>query len=1008
MNFAIEVPAEANPLTTQTLFHVLQSASSNDQQQVKTGTQQLQNWETSPGFFSLLQSLYVDYSLPVELRYLAIIQLKNGIDKYWRMTARNAISKEEKNLIRSQSIESGVNEPDHRLALQLSVVIAKIIRHEYPQDWPDPITSILEKLRQTSQQLSNPMHLSRTLLVLLYVIKELSTSRLQRSRKTLQASTPEIVKALALVYTERAEIWVSFLQNRGDDEGGALESLEQSLLALRALRRLIVAGYDFPNRYQEITDVWNHLASQFGYLLATIQNASSDLHAQPLSLIEKHVIQIAKLHVNLARDHPAGFALLPNSASLAGAYWGLIRQFSETYGSQSPFQPAEIGTDGDAGETASALETISLKGLLLIRACMKMVFNPAQTFRYQQPEDKEENNRSKELIKRDLLSEPFAREVMEILVTRFFVFTPRDLREWEEEPDEWEKSQEATGEDWELSIRTCSEKLFLDLMVNHKGLVPPLIAVFQDVATLQNKNLLLKDSIYTAIGIAAPVLDRYPEFDFGHFLEDVLVQEVQISQPGFNILRRRAAIMLGQWLPIKEKLNRPLVYQIFQHLLDKKDPLNDEVVRVTAGRQLKNVIDPFEFEAQGFGPYLSNIIVSIMGLIHDVGLPETKMALLNTISLIVAKMERQAESRRYHSLIIPLIGSSVEPSSETRTYLLEDALDLWAAVLEQTPSEDVPADIIALVRFLTPLYEVASENLKKALEITELYIYIIPGEMLSNAAVILNPLAFLLSAVKREATGMVTSLAELLIRSAISLAGVSGLGELTQVMLSSNMLPTLLSGLHDAYIAHQTTGPNRKVSQIDGIVETDYLNVMARLAIASPTMFLAIIDTVTFDRHPEGQQTLDAKLAWLLTEWLSHMDNIGHPAHKKLNCLALTSLLETGEPWILSRLQSLMSVWTDVVNELVEDYSLQEGIEDKRDSLVYQKPEASEFETPADVRRRLLGFEDPVHRIDIRVFVREKLTASIETCGGMDTFQREWVQNVDQDVVKSFGDLGII
>jgi len=68
MNFAIEVPAEANPLTTQTLFHVLQSASSNDQQQVKTGTQQLQHWEVSPGFFSLLQSIYLDYALPVELR----------------------------------------------------------------------------------------------------------------------------------------------------------------------------------------------------------------------------------------------------------------------------------------------------------------------------------------------------------------------------------------------------------------------------------------------------------------------------------------------------------------------------------------------------------------------------------------------------------------------------------------------------------------------------------------------------------------------------------------------------------------------------------------------------------------------------------------------------------------------------------------------------------------------------------------------------------------------------
>ena len=76
MSFTIEAPAEANPLTIQTLFHVLQSASSSDQQQVQTGAQQLKNWDTHLGFYQLLQTLYLDYSLPVELRYLSVIHLK--------------------------------------------------------------------------------------------------------------------------------------------------------------------------------------------------------------------------------------------------------------------------------------------------------------------------------------------------------------------------------------------------------------------------------------------------------------------------------------------------------------------------------------------------------------------------------------------------------------------------------------------------------------------------------------------------------------------------------------------------------------------------------------------------------------------------------------------------------------------------------------------------------------------------------------------------------------------
>ena len=151
-----------------------------------------------------------------------------------------------------------------------------------------------------------------------------------------------------------------------------------------------------------------------------------------------------------------------------------------------------------------------------------------------------------------------------------------------------------------------------------------------------------KDSIYAAIGLAAPVLEQ--KLDFQRFLTSTLVAEVQVHQPGYSILRRRIAIILGQWLPVKEGLDRPLVYQIFQHLLDRGDQLNDQVVRVTAGRQLKNIIDPFEFTAEPFMPYAPNILGRIMALTREVELPETKMALLNTTSVIVLKMEQHVTS----------------------------------------------------------------------------------------------------------------------------------------------------------------------------------------------------------------------------------------------------------------------------------------------------------------------------------------------------------------------------
>lgn len=47
----------------------------------------------------------------------------------------SVISKDEKNLIRSRLLESGINEADKRLALQNALVIAKVVRFEYPHDW---------------------------------------------------------------------------------------------------------------------------------------------------------------------------------------------------------------------------------------------------------------------------------------------------------------------------------------------------------------------------------------------------------------------------------------------------------------------------------------------------------------------------------------------------------------------------------------------------------------------------------------------------------------------------------------------------------------------------------------------------------------------------------------------------------------------------------------------------------------------------------------------------------
>lgn len=1044
-SFSIEVPGEANPLTENLLVHSLTSAASRDPGQIQTGTKQLQQWEKSPGFYRHLQSAYIDIRLPLEIRYLAIIQLKNGIDKYWRKTALNAVSKDDKDAIRSRLIDSALNEQDNRLALQNALVVAKIARFEYPQDWPDVLTSLSTTLRS---QLP-PLQLARALLVLLHIIKELSTARLQRSRRDLQSAATEIVHVLGTLYAHSVEQW-----RHGVSQDVEI-SMHQSLLAMKVLRRLLISGYEHPNRNNEVVAVWQLTQEHLG---AFVQLEKTG-HAS-IDLIEKHMIQLAKLHHEMARDHPAAFALLSNSVALVQAYWGLAKGFGEVFGTKevvtSAVASARIGTDGDINEGKKRDEKLTLKALLILRACVRMVHNPTQTFKYRTPEDKEEKSRATTILRNELLTNEFLQELMEILITRFFVFRASDLKEWEEEPEEWEKREEGDGEDWEFSVRSCSEKLFLDLSINYKAmLVQPLLQVFYSVARLDNENVLFKDSVYTAIGLAAPVLHEHLDFDA--FIRDVLVGEIQKQHPGYNILRRRAAILLGQWISVKvSESSRPAVYEIFQHLLNKDDTLNDQVVRVTAGRQFKNICESWEFQAEAFMPYAENTIARLLSLVDEVELSETKLALLNTISVVVENLDSRiapfaehivnvlpslseesgeehlmeqailtilarlitamkADSLPMHHLVFPIIHGAVRPGSKTEVYLLDDAMDLWASMVVQTPAP-ASSDLLFLAPFLLPIYQIGSENMRKAIEITESYLLLAPEYMLSEElrADLFLALFDLYGHLKPDAIGLVCNLVETVIRVAERLGGEAAVTQMSADLVQAGIVGKLLGGLRGSFIAHCTTGPNKTEPPVDGMVETDYFSILARLILGSLDGFCQAIQSAApvIDPDSNSPPDMNTTMAWLLEEWMSHWENVGDPSRRKLMCLALTKLLQTNHPFILDKLQLLMVIWTDAITELREDDADTNGGFSKSDSLTYSSDAAAAEtgyeQSPEDLRRRELMYADVVHMTDLPAFVKQHLESVVEKQGGMESFTERWLVNVDQDVSQAFVRLNVL
>ena len=495
--------------------------------------------------------------------------------------------------------------------------------------------------------------------------------------------------------------------------------------------------------------------------------------------------------------------------------------------------------------------------------------------------------------------------------------------------------------------------------------------------------------------------------------------------------------------------NRPLVYKMFQHLLDPTDACNDRVVRITAGRQFKNIVDDWEFSAEQFLPYADVTMTRLMKLVQEVELTETKMTLLNTISVVVERLEHhvapyaeqiitllpplweqsgeehlmkqailtilarlvnamKSASVPFHSLVLPIIQGAIEPGSETRLYLLDDAMDLWAAILIQTPAPASP-ELLSLAPYLLSLFELDSENLRRGLEICHSYYVLAPGDMLNDAMrkPLLNSLSSLLEGLKPDASGLVHNLIETIIRAAETIGGEDAVRTVVGDLVESGFLTKQLLGLRSSWVAHCTTGPLAQEPSVDGVVETDYLSVLARMIMGSVPNFLHAIQAAApaFD----GDSSLESTMKWLLAEWFSHIDNIGDPSRRKLMCMALTKLLSTSQPFILSQLQLLMDFWTVLVAELRDD------TEDASvDSLVFESLEQLQSldtsipEAPEDERNRLLTYTDPVRSVKITEWIRHYLQQAIEGCGGQDAFQNEWLVNVDKDVVAAFGRLGIM
>lgn len=971
--------------TRESLLATLTALRSQNDRELRVAEEQLKLWETSPGFYAALVDIVLNSeSIPMEVRWHAVLYFKNGIDKYWRKTAPNALSEEEKTHIRGQLLRS-FSEPAQPIALQIAVLMGKAARLDVPKDWPELIPSLLESVQSHTDIIQH-----RSLMVMHHVIKSLGSKRLAADRRIFHDMIRQLLPYVIQIWQTHHSI---FMQQTSQQQIQSMSiSLEKATLSLKVLRKSIVHGLKVPHENVDAMRFLNMVPPLVGDVLKLRND-----YPQLREALEKYLVLFLKLLSDLLDNHPFSFLpVLKSSLDL------ICFSCFTAEGQKLVFQ------------------RFSIFALNLLKQTLLCVeYKPPKNPDHEQAKESVHSLTNEgHSIKSSFFSEAIVKRICECLISHYLPLTEDDLALWDADGEEY--VCEDGGDSWKYSFRPCCETLFLSLIHEFKTmLVPCLVSLVHQnslpVPSTDLNAILYKDAVYNAAGLTA--FDLFDEIDFDRWLVSGLEPELAIKDSNYRIIRRRAVWLLGQWSGVKLSPQlRPKLYQIIIPLLHGQEDL---VVRITAAKSLKVVIDDFEFCSEEFEPFLGTSFGQLFQLLGEVKECDTKLSVLNVLSYIIERMGVSirplcSELVQYlpalwdasndHNMLrcsilttlvfivqglgtiseglapflYPVIRLSTDLKDPCSVYLLEDGLELWLTVLHNT--KQMNPSLYELSANISPLLELGSENLRTMIYILQAYILLSPHDFLTNRG----------QQIGKTLEDMVTDLLD---------EGVLMVLRLTELELKVGPSPAPFKGLICLSLRSIYEGDDFPM------VMSLHLSIASRLLISYPTEFnqysIEVAQILQKPHHEVAGRILDV--------WLDKMLQVTQPDRKKLLSLALSSLLTSGSPVVLDRIFAIILNVTETLGDITRQ---DEQIGGHIDALIKSPADLAaegddlDYETEHDQRKRDVAAQDPVHTIILRDYLQTQIQSFKNQIG--ETRYEDIMTNVDVETMANLKEFVVL
>ncbi|KAJ7781094.1 armadillo-type protein [Mycena metata] len=1015
------------------VYQVMTGAASQDPAVVQASSSRLKEMLEMFGVYDSVHEIAAQKAVPLVIRQQSIIQFKNAALPHWR--SRKVLSDEHRVRIRTRCF-TFLDEEDDIIAHCNEVIVSKIARLDYPNNWPNLVDDLLQTIDSTLQKrfldpvnedLRDTLILRRAIKVLNSVLKEFSNAKMLNIIKTMAAMLGKAQIVFSQYYTALLSAYLN--SPSGPISPRACTDILLAHLVYKCIAKMALwlwnrldrgakDGFDVQAGYQWIVE----LVAQSTFALRglvkhrhniiTAAKDSTGLALNPyaprvVDTLTRHTRLLGKFFRRLQELSLPRFAGLPSCAELVAYYWGQVVDATK--------EPSLIADSPDALYPIRFL----VQGMVLF---------------------KENLSQWKPVLKngtenQNVMPSDIVQNAAETLIRQFMPLKEAELNDWMSDPEQWVNDEDKDNEQWTFEIRPCSERVLLQLSNQFPDVVPPLLVnLYNNFACKPAGDLqemIQKEALYCAIGRCAPRLRNLIPFD--QWIQTTLMGEVYKTEQMYPIIKRRIAWLIGKLVSDSCVLpTNDFVWKILIHLLKDREPGTDAVVRLTAALALRECIDTLEFEIAAFAPYLEDAVTELVKLLGEADTLEIKRRIdytLNTVieqsgeriselvsiimkpfpdlwtaaegdwlfkgSLLVT-VTKLVEATKEQSvsltgIVVPLVREGLSPGIST--FLDDDSMGLWLAALRNSTTIQSLGGGPALIDLFPQAMILLGMNLDllgKAINILDAY-FLLDGVLILQ-----------------------TSAADLFTAFRIALTSAAVAINLKDMLLSLNLLVQLApaqlwgeamhtSGLFSVLMKNIVEG------ECGPILLTEHICLMSRIVMADSQMLMQLMAATATPDVPEGK-LYDA----LLDQWWGTWDNMSEPRHRKLAAMGIAALVSTARPDVLARLGGdIFNIWTDVLLELKEAQTAALTATDDADENTLQRHwELNEAphtyyqnsEGTAEYNRRKMVYErDPIRTVQLTAYIAAHLNEARMKCGP-EVFQDSYLSKADPAVLAMIQD----